>query len=143
MSVSVKSIKYNLIGIYSIEPTTGTFYKFKKGEQEVFVPEEEIGQVDIYRNSVPMRSKLDMLRGGDVVHASSLKYNINGDYTIEKQSGKFYHFQKPVPDTYVPASEMYHVDGNARFMKYYRRNNTRRNNTRRNNTRRNNRNNHS
>ena len=53
---SVESIKYDLSGDYTIKAVTGKFYRFKKGDKEVFVPEDSMGSVDGFEKGAKNRT---------------------------------------------------------------------------------------
>ena len=44
--LNVKSRSYGIIGMFAVKKMNGTFYKFTKGYQTVFVPESDIGNIE-------------------------------------------------------------------------------------------------
>ena len=97
--VRVKSYKYGLGGEYKVEKLTGTFYKFTKDEQIVFVPESDIGNVEGFSE------------GKNMPTVKSYKYGLGGEYKVEKLTGTIYKFTKGRQTVFVPESDIGNIEG--------------------------------
>jgi hypothetical protein len=96
---TVKSYKYGLGGDYNVEKLTGTFYKFTKGYQTVFVAESDIDNVEGFSE------------GKNMLNVKSYKYGLGGRYKVEKLTGTFYIFTKGYQTVFVPESDIGNVEG--------------------------------
>lgn len=90
---------YNLFGDYKVKEQNGKFYKFSNETQKVIIPESDIKEVEGFNPVNIMQTKIN-----------SYKYNLYGDYKVEKQNGRFYKFTDNAPVS-VPESEIDAVKG--------------------------------
>ena len=105
----VKSLKYNIIGDYKIEPVEKNciFYLFTQKNKVVYVPECDIREIDGF-------SPEDYSKGIHQANVRSYKYNLNGIHHITK-SNEFYQFTKEnkmdKDVVYIPKWDINEVDG--------------------------------
>lgn len=129
----LSSDKYDLVGNYNIEETSGKFYRFKGDcglfgcKSVAFYPESELEHIEGFKKGVKKQSFQDF------------QHNLYGEYYIDEVNGKFYKLnQRGEHIVYVPESDIKSIKGFPKGGRRRHRNATKKaRKTRRRHTRRN------